>query len=64
MFLGQLLLNMNQVISARISFLLQSTANNIATQNTAVFYNEGTSLADRRIRRVVTSTITLRNRIR
>ena len=57
-------LNMNQVISARISLLLQSTANNIATQNTAVFYNGGTSLADRRIRRVVTSTITLRNRIR
>ena len=57
-------LNMDQVISARISLLLQSTANNIATQNTSVFYNGGTSVADRRIRRVVTSTITLRNRLR
>lgn len=57
-------MNMNQVISVRISLLFQSTANNIATQNTAVFYNGGTSVADRRIRRVVTSTITLRNRLR
>jgi type IV pilus assembly protein PilW len=65
-------LNMNQVISARISLLLQSTANNIASQNTAVVYNDpdlngpivATSVADRRLRRVVTSTITLRNRLR
>jgi len=53
----------NRIISIRISLLLQSTANNITDQNTAVFYNGGTSAADRRIRRVVTSTIALRNRL-
>ena len=53
----------DRIISVRISLLLQSTSNNIASQNTAVFYNGGTSVADRRIRRVVTSTIALRNRL-
>ncbi len=53
----------NRVISIRISLLLQSIANNITDQNTVVFYNGGTSVADRRIRRVVTSTIALRNRL-
>ncbi len=52
-----------RIISIRISLLLQSIANNITDQNTAVFYNGGTSVADRRIRRVVTSTIALRNRL-
>ena len=53
----------DRIISVRISLLLQSTDNNITTQNTAVAYNGGTSVADRRLRRVVTSTIALRNRL-
>ncbi len=52
----------DRIVSIRISFLLLSIDNNITTQNVSVAYNGGTSTADRRLRKVVTSTISLRNR--
>lgn len=52
----------DRIVSIRISFLLLSIDNNIAPKNVSVAYNGGTSTADRRLRKVVTSTINLRNR--
>jgi len=52
----------NRVVSIRISLLLQSTNNNLAPQNISVAYNGDTSAANRRLKKVVTSTIALRNR--
>jgi type IV pilus assembly protein PilW len=52
----------DRIVSIRISFLLLSIDNNIAPKNVSVAYNGGTSTADRRLRKVVTSIINLRNR--
>lgn len=57
-------LNMARVVSVRVSLLLQ-TQDFMASQPISYTYNGGTvTPADRRIRRVVTSTFALRNRIR
>ncbi len=57
-------LNMNQVVSIRISVLVRSMDNGLAAQPVAYTYNGATvTPTDRRIRRVFTSTIALRNRL-
>jgi type IV pilus assembly protein PilW len=53
-----------KVVSVRISLLLQTVEDNIASEQLPYTYNGGTVVAgDRRIRRVFTTTIALRNRI-
>lgn len=63
-------LNMEQVVSLRISLLVRSIDDNLTAQPTPYTYNEITTtttstpaVTDRRIRRVFTSTIALRNRL-
>jgi type IV pilus assembly protein PilW len=57
-------LNMDEVVSVRISLLVVSLDDNLATQAQQYTYNSGTvTPADRRLRQVFTSTISLRNRI-
>lgn len=58
-------LNMDQVVSIRISFLLHSIDDNVTDQPAPYNYNGTTGIVppDRRIRRVFTSTIAVRNRI-
>lgn len=54
-----------RVVSVRVSLLLRTIEDNIASTQLSYTYNGGTTLAtDRRIRRVFSSTIALRNRIR
>ncbi len=56
-------LNMNQVVSIRVSLLL-ATDDNLASQPLAFTYNGATTTpVDRRIRRVFMSTIAVRNRL-
>ena len=56
--------NMNQVVSIRISLLAVTLDDNLATQPQPYTYNgETTTPTDRKIRRVFTSTIALRNRL-
>ena len=56
--------NMNNVVSIRVSLLLASTDNNLALQPLAFTYNGATTTpVDRRIRKVFTSTIAVRNRL-
>ncbi len=57
--------NMNQVISIRISLLAATLDDNLTTQPVPYIYNGTTTTpTDRKIRRVLTSTIALRNRLR
>lgn len=57
-------LNMNQVVSIRVSVLVRSMNDNLAAHPVAYTYNGATvTPTDRRIRRVFTSTIALRNRL-
>ncbi len=57
-------LNMNQVVSIRVSVLVRSMNDGLAAQPIAYTYNGATvTPTDRRIRRVFTSTIALRNRL-
>lgn len=57
-------LDMNNVVSIRVSLLLRSLDDNLAAQPLAYTFNgETITPTDRRIRRVITSTIALRNRI-
>jgi len=57
-------LNMNQVVSIRVSVLVRSINDGLAAQPVAYTYNGSTvTPTDRRIRRVFTSTIALRNRL-
>jgi len=57
-------LNMNQVVSIRVSVLVRSINDGLAAQPVAYTYNGATvTPTDRRIRRVFTSTIALRNRL-
>lgn len=57
-------LNMNQVVSIRVSVLVRSMNDGLAAQPAAYTYNGVTvTPTDRRIRRVFTSTIALRNRL-
>ncbi|WP_022947032.1 PilW family protein [Methylohalobius crimeensis] len=54
----------NRVTSARISLLLRSSEDNITTDSQSYKYNDSTTTpADRRLRRVFTTTISLRNRL-
>lgn len=56
--------NMNNVVSIRISLLVASADDNIVSQPLPYTYNGGTTTpADRRLRRVFTSTIAMRNRL-
>lgn len=56
--------NMANVVSIQISLLVSSSDDNLTTQPLAFTYNGATTTpADRRIRRVFTSTIALRNRL-
>jgi type IV pilus assembly protein PilW len=53
-----------QIVSVRVSLLLQTIEDNIASEQLPYTYNGGTFTPnDRRIRRVYTSTFALRNRI-
>jgi len=57
-------LNMSQVVSIRISVLVRSMNDGLAAQPLDYIYNGATvTPTDRRIRRVFTSTIALRNRL-
>jgi type IV pilus assembly protein PilW len=57
-------LDMNKVVSIRVSVLLRSMNDGLAAQPVPYTYNGATiTPADRRIRRVFTSTIALRNRL-
>jgi len=54
----------NQVVSVRISLLLQSAEDNITTAPQSYTFNNATvTPADRRLRRVFTTTVGLRNRL-
>ena len=64
---GTVGLNMDQVISVRISLLAVSLEDNLTSQPVAYIYNDNgtpTTPTDRKLRRVFTSTIVLRNRLR
>lgn len=56
--------DMTRVVSVRISILASTVDDNVADQPTTIFYN-GANLnsGDRRLRRVFTTTIALRNRL-
>lgn len=57
-------LNMAQVVSVRVSLLIRSSDDLLTSQPIAYTYNGvATTPADRRLRRVFSSTITLRNRL-
>ncbi len=57
-------LNVNQVVSIRVSVLVRSMNDGLAAQPLAYIYNGATvTPTDRRIRRIFTSTIALRNRL-
>jgi len=57
-------LDMNQVVSIRISLLVRSMDDNLTLVPRAYTYNGATTTpADRRLRRVFTSTIAVRNRL-
>jgi type IV pilus assembly protein PilW len=57
-------LNMDQVVSVRISLLARTIDNNLAAAPLAYTYNGATTTpGDRRLRRVFTSTIAIRNRL-
>jgi len=56
--------DMEQVVSVKISLLLHSMENNVTSNNLTVNYNGGTStIANRRLGRVFSATITIRNRM-
>lgn len=57
-------LNMSQVVTVRVSLLLRTIDDNIASKPLQYIYNGATVIPnDRRIRRVFSSTFALRNRI-
>ncbi|MDO9047619.1 MAG: PilW family protein [Methylobacter sp.] len=61
---GTVGLNMNQVVSIRVSVLVRSMNDGLAAQPLIYNYNDvAVTPTDRRIRRVFTSTIALRNRL-
>jgi len=61
---GTVGLNMNQVVSIRVSVVVRSMNDGLAAQPLDYIYNGATvTPTDRRIRRVFTSTIALRNRL-
>ena len=61
---GTVGLNMGRVVSVRVSLLTRTLEDNIAAQPLDYTYNDATTTpADRRLRRVFTSTIAIRNRL-
>ncbi len=56
-------LDMEEVISVRVSLLVSTLEDNIATQSASTTLASHTSANDRRIRRIFTSTIAIRNRL-
>ncbi len=57
-------LDMDQVVSIRITLLARTIADNLAGQSVSYTYNGATTTpGDRRLRRVFTSTIAVRNRL-
>ncbi len=62
---GTNITDMGEVVSIRVSLLLQTLNDRVASKPVAYSYNGATSVmpADRRIRRVVTFTVALRNRL-
>lgn len=52
-----------QVVSARISLLAQTIENNLTTSDQNVIYNGQSVTGDGKLRRVFTSTISIRNRV-
>ena len=64
---GTVGLDMEQVISIRVSLLVRSPDDFVATNPQAYFYNgvdvSGAAIPDRRLRKVYTSTIAVRNRL-
>jgi len=56
-------LDMEEVISVRVSLLVSTLEDNIATQSASTTLTSHTSANDRRIRRIYTSTIAIRNRL-
>jgi len=61
---GDAAANMDKVVSVKISLLLHSMENNVTSNNLTVNYNGATStIANRRLGRVFSSTITIRNRM-
>jgi type IV pilus assembly protein PilW len=56
--------DMAKVVSIRVSLLIRTTENNLASQALTYTYNGSTTTpSDRRLRRIFTSTIGLRNRL-
>ncbi len=56
--------DMEQVVSVKVSLLLHSMENNVTSSNLVVAYNGGTStIANRRLGRVFSATINIRNRM-
>ena len=56
--------NWEKVVSVRVSLLVKSIDDNLAVQPLAYTYNGTTSTpTDRRLRRIFTTTIALRNRL-
>ncbi|PCJ30330.1 MAG: hypothetical protein COA90_09735 [Gammaproteobacteria bacterium] len=53
----------DQVVSARISLLAQTLENNLTTSDQIVSYNGAPVTGDGKLRRVFSSTITIRNRV-
>jgi type IV pilus assembly protein PilW len=61
---GTVGLTMSQVVSARISLLTRSLDDRLTSQPIAFTYNNATTTpADRRLRRVFSTTVSLRNRL-
>ena len=55
--------NMQYVVSVRVSFLLYTTEDNVIDTSSTFPYNNEQAPANRRLRRVFTSTFALRNRV-
>jgi type IV pilus assembly protein PilW len=56
--------DMGKVVSIRVSLLTRTTEANLASQDYDITYNGATTTpTDRRLRRIYTSTISLRNRL-
>ena len=56
--------DMEKIVSVKVSLLLHSMENNVTSNDLAVSYNGGTSaIANRRLGRVFSATINIRNRM-
>jgi len=55
---------MDEVVSVRVSLLVVSPDDNLTSAPRSYDYNGGTTPADRRLRKIYTSTVTVRNRLK